>query len=493
VVTSGGVVDLTAGIGVVPLEAGPDVEELVARADLAVRAAHAAGPGTAARYRPELGAAAVRRDRLRIDLVGAAGRDELFLLFQPIVSLSEQRVTGVEATLRWRHPELGEIPPAEFLPLAERTGVVGELLCWALEEAAAAVASLPTDEEPPLRIGLTVPAGYLATGRVVPDVEQALRTSGLAPERLVLQIGTATLQSADERVALDVSSLRLMGVHVALEGFGGEGSALAHLTQLRTDIVKLDRSLITRLDRDPQSQALCESLVRIATSVVLGAWHPKRHCAHDWHVPPAGRRGERRRTGGTCRVRRLEDAAGARRVRPRVEAPCPEGALCDGHLGGRRPAVGRAVALEQVAAVGAHEPGVHLQAAVVRAVRIRPRALVAVDAHPVVPPLQRPPQRLRVLHLMPPHQPAGRLSGQLGLRVREPGGAEADVQQPAPVTEPDDVAPDLLHALAPLRGRARRVAAQRLHRRLVRSRGRARRSEQGHTEKTCQEQAGSSL
>jgi diguanylate cyclase (GGDEF)-like protein/PAS domain S-box-containing protein len=269
VVTSGGVVDLTAGIGVVPLEAGPDVEELVARADLAVRAAHAAGPGTAARYCPELGAAAARRDRLRTDLVGAAARDELFLLFQPIVSISEQRVTGVEATLRWRHPELGEIPPAEFLPLAERTGVVGELLCWALEEAAAGVESLPTGEEPPLRIGLTVPGGYLATGRVVPDVEQALRTSGLAPERLVLQIGTATLQSADERVALDVSSLRLMGVHVALEGFGGEGSALAHLTQLRTDIVKLDRSLITRLDRDPQSQALCESLVRIATSLGL--------------------------------------------------------------------------------------------------------------------------------------------------------------------------------------------------------------------------------
>jgi EAL domain-containing protein (putative c-di-GMP-specific phosphodiesterase class I) len=215
-----------------------------------------------------LSAAAVRQDRLRTGLVGAAGRDELFLLFQPIVSISEQRVTGIEATLRWRHPELGEIPPAEFLPLAERTGVVGELLCWALEEAAAAVESLPAGKEP-LRVGLKLPAGYLATGRVVPDVEQVLRTSGLAPERLVLQIGTATLQSADERVALDVSSLRLMGVHVALEGFGGEGSALAHLTQLRTDIVKLDRSLITRLDRDAQSQALCGSLVGIAKSLGL--------------------------------------------------------------------------------------------------------------------------------------------------------------------------------------------------------------------------------
>jgi diguanylate cyclase (GGDEF)-like protein len=265
---AGGIIDLSAGVGVVPLEAGPGVEEFLTRADLAVRAAHAGGSGSAARYRAALGEAAARQERLAAELPGAAARGELFALYQPIVSVVEQRVTGIEAMVRWRHPDLGEVPPAEFFALAERTGLVGELLRWVLEEAAAGVLSLPSSGEP-LRIGLKVPASYVATGRLVPDVDRALVRSGLAPERLVVQLGTATVMSDDDRVALDVSSLRLMGVHVALDGFGSGSSALAHLTQLPVDIVKLDRSFITRLDRDPQSRALCESLVRIAKSLGL--------------------------------------------------------------------------------------------------------------------------------------------------------------------------------------------------------------------------------
>jgi diguanylate cyclase (GGDEF)-like protein/PAS domain S-box-containing protein len=272
VVTPAGVVDLSAGVGVVVLEASPhderDVDEFLARADLAVRAAHAAGPGSAARYTDVLGEAAARQDRLRADLPGAAARGELGLLFQPIVSLDAQRVTGMEAALGWRHPVLGEVPIGEFLPLAERTGVVGELIRWALDEGTAAAAALPAGEEP-LRIGLKVPAGYVRTGTMIVDVENALLRSGLAPERLVLQIGADTMVSDDERIPLDVSSLRLMGVHVALHGFGGGTSALAHLTALPIDTVRLDRSFITRLDRDPQSRALCESVVGIAKGLGL--------------------------------------------------------------------------------------------------------------------------------------------------------------------------------------------------------------------------------
>jgi EAL domain-containing protein (putative c-di-GMP-specific phosphodiesterase class I) len=103
----------------------------------------------------------------------------------------------------------------------------------------------------------------------VPDVENALARTGLNAERLVLQIGTDSVLSDDERIALDVSSLRLMGVHVALDGFGSGASALAHLTKLSVDMVKLDRAFITRLDRDPQSRALCESIIGIAKGLEL--------------------------------------------------------------------------------------------------------------------------------------------------------------------------------------------------------------------------------
>jgi diguanylate cyclase (GGDEF)-like protein/PAS domain S-box-containing protein len=266
IVTTAGIIELTSGIGVVPLEEGLGLEELLGRGDLAVRAAHEAGPGWARRYDAALGDAAARRDRLRHDLQGARARDELFLLFQPIISLEQQRITGMEAQLRWQHPELGEVPPEEFLALAERAGLIGELMRWAVEEASCAAAGLP-DRADPLRIGVKIPFGYLATGAVVSDVEQALRRSGLPPERLVLEINGPAVMSEDERTGLDVASLRLMGVHVALDGFGSGSSALAHLTRLPIDVLRLDRELIRRIDRDPQSRALCESIVGIGRAL----------------------------------------------------------------------------------------------------------------------------------------------------------------------------------------------------------------------------------
>ena len=268
IVTNAGIVELTAAIGLVALEEGLGIDVLLARADLAGRSAYAAGAGTARRYEPALGDAAARRDRLRTDLVGARARDELFLLFHPIVSLEDQRITGVEAELRWRHATLGDVPPAEFVPLAERAGLIRDLMRWTLEQVAVTAAGLPEGPDA-LKIGLKVPTGYVTMGMLVPDVDAALQKSGLCPDRLVLQISGPAVMGDDERTALDVSSLRLMGVHVALNGFGSGTSALAHLTRLPIDIVKLDRSLITRIDRDQQSRALCESLVGIGRALGL--------------------------------------------------------------------------------------------------------------------------------------------------------------------------------------------------------------------------------
>lgn len=266
ILTDAGIVDLTAGVGVVELVEDLGVEDLIARADLAVRAARAAGPGTAQRYRASLGEAAARRAQLREDLRSARARGELFLLFQPVVSLAEQRMTGVEALLRWRHPTLGEIPPAEFLPIAEQSGLLGELQRFALEEAAAAAAAMP-ESAAGVRVAVDAPAAYVATGAMVADVEAALRRSGLAPERLVLEIGDATVTSSEERDGLDVTTLRLMGVHVALAGFGGDSSMLTHLTKLPIDMVKLDRAFVSRIDRDRKTRALCESVVGIGRAL----------------------------------------------------------------------------------------------------------------------------------------------------------------------------------------------------------------------------------
>ncbi|RBY77432.1 hypothetical protein DQ239_11165 [Blastococcus sp. TF02-09] len=266
ILTAAGIVDLTASVGLVELEDGLAVEDVLVRADLALRAATDAGAGMAQRYRPALGEAAARREQLREDLRTARSRGELFLLFQPVVSLADQRIAGVEALLRWRHPTLGEVPPAEFLPIAEQSGLIGELQRFALEEAARAGAALP-EAAADVRIGVDAPAGYVATGAMIADVEAALCASGLAPERLVLEIGDGTVCSSEERGALDVSTLRLMGVHVSLAGFGGDSSMLTHLTKLPIDMVKLDRAFVSRIDRDPKTRALCESIVGIGRAL----------------------------------------------------------------------------------------------------------------------------------------------------------------------------------------------------------------------------------
>jgi diguanylate cyclase (GGDEF)-like protein len=268
IMTPRGIVDLTGAIGLARVEPGLTADEVLSRVDLAVRAAHVRAAGTAVRWTHALGEAAERRDRLRADLAGASSRGELSLLLEPVVSLTEHRIVGVEAVLRWNHPELGDVPPAEFLPLAARAGVAGELGRWLLQEAMIAVAALPEPAEP-VRLGVDVSTGWASTGTLVADVEAALRMTGLAPERLILEIPEEAVLADDERIGLDLTTLRLMGVHVALEGFGAGHSGLTRLTSLPIDVLKLDRALVTRIDRDPQARALSDSMIGIGRALGL--------------------------------------------------------------------------------------------------------------------------------------------------------------------------------------------------------------------------------
>ncbi|WP_369139780.1 putative bifunctional diguanylate cyclase/phosphodiesterase [Modestobacter versicolor] len=264
VTTEAGIVDLTAAVGLAPLPAGLTQREVVDRAELALVDARAAGAGSVRRYRAELTAARDRREQLRRDLVGARERGELGLVWQPIVALADHRVTGVEALLRWRHPVYGDVPPDEFLPVAERAGLVVELQRWVLRTATAAAAALPVHGVE-LRLGVNVSGQYLTAGTLVGDVTSALRESGLSPERLVVEIDESALVGA--HVVADVTALRLMGVHLALDDFGRGNSSLPGLGRLPVDIIKLDRALLSRVDRDPYTRAVCEAVVALGTAL----------------------------------------------------------------------------------------------------------------------------------------------------------------------------------------------------------------------------------
>ncbi|MGY5885740.1 putative bifunctional diguanylate cyclase/phosphodiesterase [Modestobacter lacusdianchii] len=259
-----GIVDLTAVAGLVPLAGGLTEREVVDRAELAVTDARSAGAGSVRRHRDELTAARDRRELLRADLVGARERGELTLAWQPLIALDDHRVTGVEALLRWRHPVLGDVPPEEFLPVAERGGLVGDLQRWVLREATAAAVTLPHQGEP-LKLGVNVSAQHLAGGTLVGDVTAALRASGMAPDQLVLEVSESALTGGD--VADDVTALRLMGVHLALDDFGRASSSLPALGRLPLDIIKLDRSLLSRVDRDVYARAVCEAVVALGRTL----------------------------------------------------------------------------------------------------------------------------------------------------------------------------------------------------------------------------------
>ncbi|WP_249522943.1 putative bifunctional diguanylate cyclase/phosphodiesterase [Modestobacter marinus] len=264
ITTDAGIVDLSGVVGLAPLDPGLSEGQAVDRAELAVLDARSAGSGSVRRYRSELSAARDRREHLRADLVGARERGELTLAWQPIVALDDQRVTGVEALPRWQHPLYGEVPPEEFLPVAARAGLVVDLQRWVLHEATAAVRALPVGDGE-LKLGVDVPAAHLAAGTLVGDVTAALRDSGLPPERLVVEIAESALEVG--ALADDVTALRLMGVHVAVDGFGSGRSSLPALGRLPVDIIKLDRGLLSRVDRDPYSRAVCQAVVALAATL----------------------------------------------------------------------------------------------------------------------------------------------------------------------------------------------------------------------------------
>ena len=264
IATDAGIVDLTAVVGLAPLVAGLTEPQALDRAELAVVAARSAGAGSVRRYRDELTEARDRREQLRGDLVGARERGELTMAWQPVVALDDHRVTGVEALLRWRHPVFGDVPPEEFLPVAERAGLVVDLQRWALREATAAAATLPTTGEA-LKLGVNVSAQHLAAGTLVGDVTAALRDSGLPPEQLVIEVSEAALTGTD--TTDDVTALRLMGVHLALDDFGGGHSSLPALGRLPFDIIKLDRTLLSRVDRDPYTRAICAAVVTLGAAL----------------------------------------------------------------------------------------------------------------------------------------------------------------------------------------------------------------------------------
>jgi diguanylate cyclase (GGDEF)-like protein len=256
--------DIGGSVGWAVNAPGDTAAQLLARAKLALQAAKAA-PASVAGYSEALGVTSQRRHLLIAGLAHAVDRGELSLMYQPVRCLLDDQLVAVEALLRWRHPQLGEVAPGEFVPLAEDSGHIQRIGSWVLEEAIAQVGRWDD-------LGRSLPQLFvnLSAKQLTPDlpgrVLELLSEHGVGRQRLVLEVTESQLPgvSADDALA----QLRAAGVQVALDDFGSGYSSLAQLVRLPVDIVKLDRDLVANLGQ-PGGDAVLTAAVALARALGL--------------------------------------------------------------------------------------------------------------------------------------------------------------------------------------------------------------------------------
>jgi EAL domain-containing protein (putative c-di-GMP-specific phosphodiesterase class I) len=237
-------------------------------AELAARCAEQlrADAGPRRRRGPEPGSRTAEQRRRAADLARALRCGELTLHYQPCVDLRSGRVLGVEALARWPHPGFGNIPPNDFIPVAEKSGLILELGAWALSEAAREAASWPNRA---LRMAVNVSPRQIEAGVVAAQVRNALRESRLEPHRLSIEITEGAVIETSEATIEALRGVRDMGVAIALDDFGTGYASLAAARRLPITTLKIDRSFVAGLGADPEDLAIVRAMADMARSLNL--------------------------------------------------------------------------------------------------------------------------------------------------------------------------------------------------------------------------------
>lgn len=239
------------------------LDGLLVQADMAMYAAKESGRGRWARYTPLLGEHSRRQLAIEQGLRSALERGELVLHWQAKLDLASARITGAEALMRWAHPTLGAIPPGEFIPVAEQSGLIDAMGLWALREACQA----GTRELAGLTVAVNVSPAQLLSGHFLDQLREALDVSGLEPSRLELEITESVFMEDAQQALLQLRAIRQTGVRLALDDFGTGFSSLSYLRSFPFDTLKIDQSFVKELLSLEQSRAIVRMIAELATTL----------------------------------------------------------------------------------------------------------------------------------------------------------------------------------------------------------------------------------
>ncbi|MEW9624877.1 putative bifunctional diguanylate cyclase/phosphodiesterase [Rhodanobacter geophilus] len=262
---------LSASIGIAgyPLDGG-DATTLIANADAAMYAAKSSERNTLRFYTPIMQADARQRLQLVSELRRALINGEFSLRYQPSMDLRSGRIVAVEALLRWEHPERGELPPGEFVAVAESLGLIRRIDEWVLQTACAQIRTWDRIGMPSLRVAVNVSARWLAHPAFVEGLGRALREHQVTPQRLVLEITEGAMLGLGDDTERTMRALHELGIEVAIDDFGTGYSSMAYLKLPAVSWLKIDRSFVTGLPHGTNDVAIVEAMLAMARSLGLG-------------------------------------------------------------------------------------------------------------------------------------------------------------------------------------------------------------------------------
>ncbi len=255
-------VNLSVGIVAMPKD-GTDPVLLLRRSNLALQHARAGGIGNWAVFQPHMGKVADHRQWIESELHTAFVRGDFELHYQPQTDLMSGRIVGYEALLRWRHPERGMIPPMEFVPIAEETGMIGPIGEWVLRRACADARAIPDD----CYVAVNISTVQFMTREFLQLVRNVIQETGIAPRRLELEVTETAMMQDKERAAAILKELSGMGISVAVDDFGTGYSNLSYLIDFPFHKLKIDKSFVARMEQDASSGAVVSTIVGLSRAL----------------------------------------------------------------------------------------------------------------------------------------------------------------------------------------------------------------------------------